>query len=433
MLLALLTALATAGPVYDVPTLLPHVTNDMTALATNRLLLQSMFALDAAPSTAGFNFKAAPAGFIHADGTVTDGSLTKTNIVMMAGGGKPTSGFAVFGGLNYAHTLVSGWPNAFGAAGGSDPVERVAGGGGSAIFFLGAATRGVALEAGVFFNGSGYQMNSQGYFGSGCSVAWGCPTDVRPGTPDFVAANQAASVEYGRRAFLLNAEHKGGHSMAALVRETITGTDPRETTGARTGLSALRGLSQPYDLFPRTIGLLGAGFNSYGRDVDYYGDDVAAVRQAADAGREVPGWLDKPLFEIPLVGDQLAETGALARVTFQVLPTPLFRLAEAGWADDFEVSDHALFQAGARARVFRRGLRYAPGADAFAGLFKVSRKHAGRGFSGYLSYAYNTPDPISFPAVPDAHVLGFQFVAGNPIALPPPVPSMQYPDLVVQP
>lgn len=425
---ALLAALAMGGPVYDVPTVLPHMSNDMTALATNHLLLQSMFALDAAPITAGFNFKAAPASFELAGGRESPGSLTKRQVVLMVGGGKPTSGFAAFGGLTYAHVLTGGWPEVLEAPGNGDPELYVSGGGGSAVFFLGVAGKGVALEAGVFFNGVAYQSNVLGQFGSGCPYSWGCTEAVRPGAP-FEQDQAASDYTVTRRSFLLNLEHQGGHSMAAMFRQRSVGT---EATEQRTGLSVLRGLSQPYDLVPRAIGLLGAGFNLYGSDVDYYGDEVAADRQAEASGREAPEWPGKSIFELPLVGDQLAETGALGRVTFQVLPVPLFRLAEAGWADDIELSGRTILQAGARGRVFRRGLRYAPGADAFAGLFLVNKERPGRGWSGYLSYAYNTPDPISFPAVPDAHVLGLQFVYGNPIALPPPVPSMQYPDLVVQ-
>jgi hypothetical protein len=80
-----------------------------------------------------------------------------------------------------------------------------------------------------------------------------------------------------------------------------------------------------------------------------------------------------------------------------------------------------------RGRLYRRDTWYRPSADAYAGLFKADRDRDGRGVSAWATAAYDSPDPLVFPAVHDATVLGLQVTLGNPVAMPPPVPTLQYP------
>lgn len=424
-MLALLSLLssspaAAAAPLYEVADVSRYLRNDTSALIANHLLLQSMFSIDAAPSTIGFSLKTSPARFSVASGEISDGSLSKWGVVALVGGGKPATGAAWFTGVNYAHLITGGFPNVLAGAGNGDPQKVVSAGGGSAVFFVGGAYKGVALEGGVFFNGAGYESDPLGRFGAGCPYTYGCGP-WREGAP--MPAVEQETYDVTDRSYLLNLEHKGGHALAALFSEQPEAASEEQVGG----LTMLRGLSQPYDLLPKAIGLLGAGFNSYSPDIDYYGDEVAKIREEQAEGLPASEPTGKNLFEIPLVGDQLAETGLMARLTFQLAPQPLFRLVEAGWVDEFNIGPHALLQAGARAKLFRRHTSYVPSAEAYVGLFKVDAEREGRGLSSYLTYSYNSPDPLTFPPVYDAHVMGIQIVAGNPIAMPPPVPTVQYP------
>lgn len=406
----LLSTAAVAAPLYHAPDVAPYLRNDTAALASNHFLLQSMLGADAAPSTAGVSLKTSPADFAVADGNVATGALTRWNTVLMAGGGRPTSGAAWFLGLNYAHLVSTALPNLLKDARGEDPSTVVSIGGGSAVFFGGFAVQGVATEVGVFVNGADYTSNDLGEFGAGCSLPQGCGP-LRAGAP-FPAATPGEAVSVTDRSLLLNVEHRGGHAFGALVSAPSAGA---------AGLSVLRASSQPYELLPESVGLLGLGLATYAPDVDFYGDQAASRR----TGGAAPG---RRLWEVPLVGDRLAGTGFLARVTLQAAPTPLLRGLEAGWADEAEVSDRAVVQGGARARLFRRDRRYVPAGDAYVGLFSRSAERPERGVSSYLTFSYNSPDPLAFPAVYDATVLGLQLVAGNPTALPPPVPTVRYPE-----
>lgn len=410
------SSIALGAPLYTAPDVAPYLRSDTTALLSNHYLLQSMFALDAAPSTVGLGVKLTPADLAVANGDVASGALTKWNTVAMVGGGKPTTGAAWFAGVNYAHLVSTAFPNLLKDARGERPETIVSFGGGSAVLFAGGAVQGVAAEVGLFLNGADYTSNTEGGFGEGCPRSFGCEPS-RPGAP-FDPVGAGESLEVTRRSLLLNVEHHGGHQLSALVSEQELASAGRQAT--RGGLTLLRALSQPYDLFPEAVGLLGAGLDTISPDVDFYGDDAARVRRGAPAE-------GKRLWQVPLVGDRLADTGLLARVTLQAAPVPALRLVEAGWADDVPLADRTWLQAGARARLYRRDTTYRPSADAYAGLFVADADHDGRGFSAWATAAYDSPDPLVFPAVHDATVLGLQVTLGNPTAMPPPVPTLKPP------
>jgi hypothetical protein len=313
------SALAVAAPLYTAPDVAPYLRSDTTALLSNHYLLQSMFAVDAAPSTFGVGLKLTPADFAVANGDVASGALTKWNTVAMVGGGQPTTGTAWFAGVNYAHLVSTAFPNVLKDARGTRPETIVSFGGGSAVFFAGGAHRGVAAELGVFLNGADYTSNAEGAFGEGCPRPYGCEPS-RPGAP-FDPIGEGESLSVTRRSFLVNVEHKGGHQLSALLSEQELGNAAKEAT--RGGLTLLRALSQPYELLPEAVGLLGAGLDTISPDVDFYGDDAAKVRRGEPVER-------KRIWQVPLVGDRLADTGLLARVTLQVAPVPTLRLLEAG-------------------------------------------------------------------------------------------------------
>jgi hypothetical protein len=407
-MLVVLSAAALAAPLYYAPDIVPYMRGDTTALVLNHGLLQSMLQHDAAVSTFGLTLKAAPAGFAVASGETAMGSLSRWQVAAMAAGGAPASGTAWFAGVNYAHLITGGFPNVLAGAGGGDPQKIVSAGGGSAVLFAGMAHRGVAVEVGVFFNGYGYEQDAYGRFGLSCDVAVGCEEPLREGSP--YDATGSESVDVTRRSFLLNAEHVGGHSAGLLLAPGASGTR----------LDVLRLGSEPRGLLPEAVGLLGAGLNSYSPEVDVYGDTVSRDAAAREAGED-PEADGKRIYEVPLLGDALGGTGVLARVTLQLAPTPLFRLAEVGWVDGWSVGATQI-EAGAQARVFRRGDGMVPGADAFARVTRASSKHEGAGQSFALTWSYNSPDPLNFPPVRDAQVLGVHFLTGNPDALPPPVP-----------
>lgn len=420
------SAVEAAEP-YDANTLRPYVANDVNALIANRLFLKSMLLLDATPFTFGVGVRGTPASFRTLGGAVVDGGLSRQQYVLSLGYGKPTSGFAIFGGANFSRVLPTQFPNVASNMKNDEGRSPLRAAGGSLVLFAGAAYQGVALEFGYFVSGFTIDSDASGRLAS-CPDIYGCNGySQRPGSP-FPSGPSTENIN--RTSYLLNLETGNGYSLGLL----FGGVDELTATGERIvkdRLAALRALAQPQDLFSRDIGLLGAGLNVFAPEVDYYGDRVPDLRKAAERGVPPPVDDSGNIVEFPLVGDHLANTGALARLIVQAAPSPLFRMLELGYAYEGDDSGTLIPQAGVRAKLFRRADAHVASWDAYAGglwvLSKGGSEAGGKGLSAYLSYSYNSPDSLTFLPIPDAHVVGIQLVYGNPMALPPPVPNLKYP------
>lgn len=427
LVVLLSSAVAKAAEPYDANTMRPYVANDVNALIANRLFLKSMLLLDATPFTFGVGVRGTPASYRTLGGAIVDGGLTRQQYVLSVGYGKPASGFAIFGGANLSQVLPTQFPNVASNLENSEGRSPLRAAGGSLVLFAGASYQGIALEFGYFVSGFTIDSDASGRLAS-CPDISGCGgISQRSGSP-FPSGPSTENIN--RTSFLLNLETAKGYSLGLL----FGGVDELKDTGERIvkdRLAALRALAQPQDLFSRDIGMLGAGLNVFAPEVDYYGDRVPDLRKAAERGVPPPANDSGNIVEFPLVGDHLADTGALARLVLQAAPSPRFRLLELGYAYEGSDSGAIIPQAGVRAKLFRRADAHVPSWDAYAGglwvLDKGDSSAGGKGLSAYVSYSYNSPDSLTFLPIPDAHVVGIQLVYGNPMALPPPVPNLKYP------
>jgi len=426
--LILASSPASAEP-FTLATLRPYLNNEINGLELNHLFLKSIFALNATPFTIGAGVRASPAKYLRTDDGTTDAGLGKAIYVLSWGFGRPATELAGFAGMNLSTVRPTGFPNLLAQSG--DQTSFIPAIGVSAVFFAGMAYKGFAVELALHYFSQSYDADGIGRF-----VGGACPTDpgadcggraVRSGAPVTGPATHHKFEDFN---WLLNFDHQSGYSLGIL----LSNTHPLQedgTIGTKLSLGGFRALAQPEQLTFEVFGSLGIGLNSYDGTLDYYGDQIAAVNDAVarNAALPTPGG---DIYEIPLLASNIADTGINARIVLQVLPDPLFRLAEVGYA--IQASGGGLVpQAGARAKVFYRDSGFVPSVDAYAGLFWIFEKDSpddgDRGISSYISYSYNSPDSLTFVPLPDSHVLGLQLVFGNPMALPPPVPIIRYPKM----
>jgi hypothetical protein len=416
------SSVALAAEPFTALTMKPYLANEVNALELNHLYLQSLFALDSTPFTLGAGIRSAPASYLRTDGEVTDAGLGKAIYVLAIGAGRPRSGFAVFGGLNLSNVRPSGYPNVTAQSGDAD--SFISAQGGSSVVFLGVAYKGLALEVAQFATEQKYDADGHGRFvAGGCDPDFGCGgRTTRAGGP---IASSPVTTEIDRQSVVANVESIHGYSAAVIVT-------PKQPGVEKTTLTGFRLLAQPSQLARYGLGALGAGLNSYDAGVDYYGDQLDALNEAAASGGAIPDAEEGRLYEIPLVSDDIAGTGINGRIAVQVAPKAAFRLAEVGYAAQASGS-WLIPQVGGRAKMFLRDESYVPSVDAYAGVFWLFDQDEpdddDNGLSVYASYSYNSPDSLTFVPLADAHVIGLQMVYGNPLGLPPPVPILKYPAL----
>lgn len=428
--LALCSGPAAAAQPFTLNTLRPYLNNEINGLELNHLYLQSLFAMNSTPLTIGAGVRAAPAEFLRTDGQLTDAGLGKALYVLSWGFGRPSTGFAGFAGLNLSTVRPTGFPNVLAQSG--DQVSFIPAIGVSAVFFAGLAYQGFAAEFGLHYVKQAYDADGAGRF-----VGGACPNDpeigcggrqVRPGAPVVHPAKHYKFEEFN---YLINLEHEDGYSLGVVI-SNVHPVLPDGTLGSELTLGGIRALAQPTQLKLDLFGRLGFGVNHYSGELDYYGDQIAAIDDAVARGVALPP-ADGDIVELALLTNDIAETGINARVVIQGLPSPLFRLAEVSYAIQGGTTG-LVPQAGARVRALFRDDGFTPSADAYAGLFWIFEKdepdEGDRGLSGYLSYSYNAPDALTFIPLADSHVIGLQLVFGNPMGLPPPVPIIRYPERV---
>jgi hypothetical protein len=394
----------------------------VNALIGNHYFVQSMLAFDAAPFTVGVSNFQTRADWARMDGSVFRGGLNRTKYLLSVGTGHPRTGTAVYVSGNMDGIYAAPFPAFFENANEDGHVRAVSYG---AVAALGVAHKGWVAQIAYFYHDTRIDSDALGRF-TRCDGSASCATpNLRSGAPDpLVGEGEVTKV--GNT--MLTLENGRGYSTGVLLAERVNGR------GTGTGLASLRALAEPYDLLPEAIGLLGAGLTTFGRGLDYYGDNTDATQAAVDAGEEAPPPPDRGIVEFPFSMQRIGGTGATARIVLQASPAPAFRLAEAGYFYEGDPEWRFLPQVGGRAKVFKRAAGYVPSADAYAGFFWVFRKSAsepsGRGLSAYATYSYNSPDAANLVPLANAHILGMQVVFGNPRAMPPPSSLIQYPEVV---
>ncbi len=416
---------AEAVDTFTRDTFAPYTINDVNALVGNHAFVQSMLAFDAAPFTVGISNFETRADWARTDGTTYRGSLNRTRYLMSVGAGHPTTGTAVYVVGNMDGIYAGPWPAFFENANEDGHVRAVSYG---AVAAVGVAHKGWVAQLSYFYHNTKMDADDLGRF-TRCEFSASCeePT-VRPGGPApqygtaelTIASNTMISLENGR-----------GYSIGTLIGKRIDDAADGDAGDGTTGIASLRALAEPWDLLPKAVGVVGAGLTTFGRGLDYYGDQNEEIQRAVANGE--PGTVParKGIVEFPLSMQRIGGSGATARIVLQALPAPAFRLAEAGYFYEGDAEWKFLPQVGGRAKLFKRDTSYVPSADAYAGFYWVFNKGSpepnGRGLSAYATYSYNSPDAANLVPLADAHILGAQIVFGNPTALPPPSSLIQYP------
>ncbi len=166
----------------------------------------------------------------------------------------------------------------------------------------------------------------------------------------------------------------------------------------------------------------------------YYADALDA-RQGPQPGAATPtpGPAAIPAatspYEIELGTDDALGIGARVRLYTEVYPNPSFRRADFAITQVRPIGRGWALTGAARAITFRRNIGGMSGAaDAFALIGRApfrDGEHVGWPMHFGLAYSYNSPDGSTFLPIPNAHVFGFQFVAGVPETSKPIIPIVR--------
>ena len=167
------------------------------------------------------------------------------------------------------------------------------------------------------------------------------------------------------------------------------------------------------------LGVPGIGFERYAAEIDYWGDRFQDARRQAEAvangiqnANPIPTTTSQEeTWEIPVFVDDIAGTGLRARVIPQVKPEVKLRAVEVSYFLSGEG-----FKVGARTFAFQRGSSFTGSGEAYVALQPAFFDN----FSIFgvpwvtLSYSYNTPESATFLPIPNAHVIGAQWLYGLP-------------------
>ncbi|MBK9000402.1 MAG: hypothetical protein IPM35_32175 [Myxococcales bacterium] len=413
---------AWAAETFDAFTFSSLVNQNVNVMAANQRLLRAQELVDYDGWYFGFASRGAPASYRMSDGSTLDAGVAR---VLLATGGRVANlvdDLSLYAGVQLDHASASDFPNVMSPAGsGKGKGELVVGFFSEAVLHGGASYQGFSLSAGVMAQTMRFDADPAGRF-----VPYGYPDDedrnFRPGTPALVRARQGEQQTQWN--YFANLDSDRGYSLGALFGQVEELTEQGQSQVAST-LAALRALAQPRDLLrslsSQALGYPGLGLNRYAPGVDYYGDRFEELQAAVRDVRPIPPTRSEALYEVPLVWDRILGIPVGTRLVPQVSPELLFRLAEVSAA--FQAG---VFEAGARAMVFRRGDAYTGATDLYAGVHVTDPKEK-KGISVNASYSFNNPDSATFLPLPNAHVLGLGFMLGLPEALPPPVPIARDP------
>lgn len=402
----LLLARPASAQTYYGPEVAALARQSVDVMKMHTYAMRAQLALDRAPMYLELTFRGTPARFRFDDGRTLKAGLSRLGFGAGLGVGQPRSGVAGFLGAQGDYAYVSEFPVLF-----SRPKEFRSGTQ-QLMLYGGFAVHGFQVSGGIVartgFNG----LNRQGFFtaGNGAGVRPGAPPDAIAG-----GASESREEQTSVAPFVSFTQAEGvtaGLSFARIKQE------------AATRLAALRTEVAPERL-AKTLSnafIPGLGFDHFAQGIDYYGDTFAQMRSIAE--RNAAGLPTVSADSIPVPATSLipvglydiAQTGLSLRQVTQVSPNALFRQAGLSYVFRYE----QMFRAAARADLFKRG-------DGFTGSFEAYGAFAPTDkFSAWVtvSYSYNTPDAATFLPIPNAHVLGIQWVFGPPEMARPLVPLM---------
>ncbi len=337
--------------------------------------------------SAMLSLRASPAQFLLNNGGVVAGGLARYGMVAGTGGGKPSSGFSWFVGLHADRASTSGWGNFL------EDNKKLDASYEQYLFTARLAYQGFSLSYGYIWQRT-EGLNSFGQFGAEPNWRPGTPEEVRGTVKD--TANNAGSHTFSLR-------HGIGVGLGAAITE-VQKVAANQAMQSAQELAALKLTASPENLL-RDIALLHLSIDRFAESIDYYRDRSIAVRDAIASGSSVAETPKGALYQVPLGFDDLF--GFIhARLVPEVSPKAQLRQAMAGIvlqtdSDEGEGLGNLRLFAGARAGAVNRNGRYNVSFDSGAGFVSY-------GVSAALVYSYNTPDPINYFPIPNAHVLGLQ-------------------------
>ncbi len=197
--------------------------------------------------------------------------------------------------------------------------------------------------------------------------------------------------------------------------------------GGETKLEETRLHLQPLSgLVPKSIrdvaGLPAVGLRKLDDAIDYYGE--AKRGELLEPGDPVPEppTVGAAQYETDFGTDDVLRGGLRWRARLRVSPSVLFRYAELGYVQEYDLAEDKGVRVGARAMVVSRSDEYAPAGEGY--VFGRAGERD-RGFHLGLSYSYDSPDGATFLPIRQAHVFGVQFVLGPPDGARPLVPLVR--------
>ena len=383
--------------------------------------LERQLAFDKAPAFFELSMRSTPATLQFDDGARTKAGITRLGLSTGFGFGKPRTGFAAFAGIQVDMVATTEFPNIF--------VQKREGlEVGQGAVYGGLAVYGFQVSGGVMAETTGRGLNPQGYFTRR-------KFEFREGTPPEVI-DAAQNMNTDRLSTFLTFTQAEGLTVGATLAKL--------QQDAKTQLAALRAQLAPERLMQRLdlrerLGVPGIGLNRYAAEIDYWGDRYQELRRQAEAlangVRSIQNVAENPLgqtseqrqetWEIPIFVNDIAGTGIRAAVIPQVKPEVKLRAVEAGY---FLTVEH--LKLGARAFAFQRGSSFTGSGEAYVALQPGFFEH----FSIFgvpwatLSYSYNAPESATFLPIPNAHVIGVQWVYGPPEMGRPLIPLQARPD-----
>lgn len=406
---------AARAETYYGPELNAMARQSIDVMKMHQHAMKAQLALDDAPIFLEGTMRATAATFQFLDGHRLDAGIRRAGASLGFGSGRPRTETAWFFGAQMDSVESTSFPYFIKEVDGFETRAL------QGALYAGFAYRGFQLSAGVVIEEPLSSVDERGFF-----TAPSGPPTFRPGAPSFAdgAEPDVPGVRTSTFVTLTQAEGVSIGATIASLSESVAAT-----------LAALRTEIIPSLAMERAnlrdkIGVPGIGLNRYAAGIDYYGDRFAELRDVANraaAGFEPVAALanaGSDTYEIPLILEDIAETGFSLRAITQVAPKPLFRAAEASWQIRAEKA-----RLGAKASLFRRGDALTGNTDAYAAacpyalIFSIPCEGLMQlWLTG--SYSYNSPDASTFLPIPNAHVLGLQLVWGPPEMARPLIPAL---------
>lgn len=381
-------------------------------------VIQQQLALDETPAFFELSIRSMPATFQFDDGAKMRAGLSRAGLSMGIGFGKPTTGFAGFIGFQVDAMATTQFPNPFVATTEGEGFDY-----GQSLVYAGLAAHGFQFTYGLLISGDQASgLSPQGYFTrQNFGYRDGTPAEVYP----------TGDVTYSHFVTFSQAE---GLSLGATLAEIdgVSDVGDAQESATRLALAAFRAEFAPAKWIERLdlrerLGVPGIGLNRYAARIDYWGDRYHEVRRQAEsfvneirAGKEMVDAVTKApageesgkeTWEIPVFLEDIVGTGVTARIIPQVLPTVKLRALEASYRYQVE-----RLKVGARTFAFQRGKALTGSAEAYVAFQPEFFKYLSILGVPWMtfSYSYNTPDAATFLPIPNAHVLGVQWIYGRP-------------------